>query len=72
MENEGQRHRAGTAVARAGLYRVYHRAHRLPHLVLVLAGGLFPLCHYCGDKVEFVSLAHAELAAEDYDFAPKV
>jgi len=57
-------------VLHTGIYRVYHYAHRLPHLVMILRGTIFPSCHCCGDKVEFAALLDAELADRDYDFLP--
>ena len=71
MEREGERHAAGTTVLQAGVYRVYHYAHRIPHLVMILRGGLFPSCQYCGEKVSFMSMVSADLIGDDYDFCAR-
>ncbi len=60
----------GDEVPRAGIYRVVHYAHRVPHLVSIQAEGVFPPCRRCGDKVRFEPLAEAEGAplTSDVDF----
>jgi hypothetical protein len=68
LESTQGRITAGMAASHTGIYRVYHYAHRLPHLVLIMRGTVFPDCHACGNKVEFISLLEAELADADYDF----
>ena len=42
-----------------GLYRIVHRAHRLPHEALLLAGEVFPRCAKCNDQVQFELLTAA-------------
>ena len=46
-------YRPGENVRRSGLYRVYHDAHRLMHVVTLLVGDLFPCCKQCGESVRF-------------------
>ena len=40
-------------VPTTGIYRITHAAHRLPHEVVLIAGGQFPRCSKCGDLVSF-------------------
>ena len=58
----------GTKAPHSGIYRAYHYQHRMPHSVIVLKDDLLPVCHYCGDRVEFVELMDGDLAGSDYDF----
>ena len=44
---------AGASCGQSGIYQVIHRAHRMPHKVLVRAGDRFPRCKRCGDAVRF-------------------
>ena len=53
---------------RSGVYRVHHYAHRMPHLVIVLAGTVLPKCKHCADKVQFVPVAAGEPIESDVDF----
>ena len=59
----------GVIAPRSGAYRVHHYAHRMPHLVTVPKGMIFPKCKRCGDKVRFVPLMPAEPIETDVDFA---
>lgn len=45
--------RSGQAVPESCRYWVRHYQHRLPQLVELKAGELFPRCKRCGDKVTF-------------------
>ena len=36
-----------------GIYRIIHTAHRLPHEVILVAGGQFPRCSKCDVWVSF-------------------
>ncbi|MBZ5493054.1 MAG: hypothetical protein LAO76_19220 [Acidobacteriia bacterium] len=58
----------GVVAPRAGVYRVHHYAHRMPHLVTVTAGMVLPECRRCGDKVRFVPMLAAESINVDVDF----
>ena len=49
----GDRFKTGAAIARSGIYRVVHSAHRLPHEVTLLQGENFPKCQKCADAVTF-------------------
>jgi hypothetical protein len=53
----------GQIVPKAGIYKVMHAEHRLPHKASFKAGGEFPSCRQCGMKVRFELL----LAAEEGD-----
>ena len=45
--------RCGDKILESGIYRVYHRNHRLPHEVTLLRDQLFPKCVKCEDSVYF-------------------
>jgi hypothetical protein len=45
--------RTGEQIAESGIYRVIHKAHRLPHEVTLLRDQLFPRCAKCRDEVKF-------------------
>lgn len=40
-------------IPQSGIYRVYHRSHRLPHEVTLLKGEKFPKCQKCPEAVRF-------------------
>jgi hypothetical protein len=48
-----QRFRTGERIPSSGIYRVFHRSHRLPHEVTLLDGETFPRCLKCDTSVEF-------------------
>ncbi|MDP9268678.1 MAG: hypothetical protein M3P27_10210 [Acidobacteriota bacterium] len=61
--------RAGDLAPHSEIYRVYHRAHRLPHDVYVNAGSRLPVCRRCGRDAEFgLLMAGADLNT-DFDFS---
>lgn len=66
--DDGGRYRAGEVVSQSGIYRVYHRAHRLPHNVYVVAGSKLPSCLRCGHDVEFGLLMTGPELHNDQDF----
>ena len=43
----------GDICTQSGVYQVIHRAHRLPHKVVIAKGDTFPRCQRCGDDVRF-------------------
>jgi hypothetical protein len=43
----------GDICTQSGVYQVIHRAHRLPHKVVLSKGDPFPLCQRCGNAVRF-------------------
>jgi hypothetical protein len=45
--------RTGEPIAESGIYRVIHKAHRLPHEVTLLRDQVFPRCAKCRDEVKF-------------------
>lgn len=61
----------GAIAPRSGVYKVHHYAHRMPHLVIVIAGTVLPRCKRCGDKVRFVPMVAGEPIDTDVDFADK-
>ncbi len=50
--------RVGEPILESGLYRVFHKGHRVSHEVTLVRGGPFPHCVICGDDVHF-ELIHA-------------
>jgi hypothetical protein len=53
-------YKPGQAVPKAGIYRVSHAEHRLPHRASFKAGEQFPLCAKCIDAVRFELLVAAD------------
>ena len=47
------RFKTGGMIPQSGIYRVYHRSHRLPHEVTLLKGEKFPKCQKCSEGVSF-------------------
>jgi hypothetical protein len=45
--------RCGDKIPESGIYRVFHRDHRLPHEVTLLRDQLFPKCTRCEHAVYF-------------------
>jgi hypothetical protein len=58
----------GAIAPRSGVYRVFHYAHRIPHLVSIAAGTVLPECKRCTDKVRFVPMVAADPINMDVDF----
>ncbi len=58
---------AGNVAPVAGVYRVYHREHRLPHSVFIAAGEVMPPCRVCGTMVEYGLLMSAGEPVQDPD-----
>lgn len=56
------RYKPGQVIAQSGIYRVYHKHHRLMHEVTLLQQTHFPRCKVCKDAVRFVLVrpAHAK------------
>ncbi len=46
-------HHTGERIPQSGIYRVYHRGHRLPDEVALHEGFPFPRCSKCSQKVSF-------------------
>ncbi len=57
-------HHTGDRVPNSGTYRVYHKAHRLPDEVALLAGFPFPRCSKCPDRVTFRAVTITEGLAQ--------
>ncbi|HET9281107.1 MAG TPA: hypothetical protein VFR24_04005 [Candidatus Angelobacter sp.] len=47
-------------VPTAGIYKVSHAQHRLPHKATFKANERFPVCHKCDNQVRFELLTSAE------------
>jgi hypothetical protein len=56
--------RTGAQIPESGIYRVIHKAHRLPHEVTLVWGQAFPRCAKCRDAVKFELIRAAELLNE--------
>jgi hypothetical protein len=67
-ENSGRLH-AGDVAPQSGIYRVYHRAHRLPHNVYVNGGARLPECRRCGRGAEFGLIMPGPGLDTDFDFS---
>ena len=52
-------YRAGDAIPKSGIYRVYHLNHRVSHDVTLLRGEIFPRCEQCGNATHFELLRAA-------------
>jgi hypothetical protein len=53
MLKDTKQFRCGDKILESGIYRVYHRNHRLAHEVTLLRDQLFPKCIKCEDSVYF-------------------
>jgi len=53
MSKSTKQFRCGDKILESGIYRVYHRNHRLAHEVTLLRDQLFPRCIQCEDSVYF-------------------
>ena len=53
MLKDMKQFRCGDKILESGIYRVYHRNHRLAHEVTLLRDQLFPKCIKCEDSVYF-------------------
>jgi hypothetical protein len=62
------RHLSASALAPvSGVYRVYHKDHRLPHSVYLAADEPLPACRVCGLAVEYGLLMTAPRPENDLD-----
>jgi hypothetical protein len=71
FSSESGRLHAGEMASHSGIYRAYHRAHRLPHNVYVNAGMRLPACGRCGNDVEFGLVIAGPDLKTDYDFSQR-
>jgi hypothetical protein len=53
-------YKPGEVVPRAGIYKVSHAQHRLPHKAIFKARERFPVCHKCNKLVRFELLVPDE------------
>lgn len=53
-------YKPGEVVPTAGIYKVSHAQHRLPHKATFKANERFPVCHKCDKLVRFELLTPAE------------
>lgn len=56
----------GTVIPESGIYQAIHRAHRLPHEVILFAGEKFPRCAKCRDEVTFKLVYPAKEVRADH------
>jgi hypothetical protein len=54
-------YKPGQVVPKAGIYRVSHAEHRLPHRASFKAGDPFPPCSKCADQVRFELILAADV-----------
>jgi hypothetical protein len=66
MPKETKQFRCGDKILESGIYRVFHRNHRLAHEVTLLRDQLFPKCAKCDDSVHFELIR----SAPDITLAP--
>jgi hypothetical protein len=52
-------------VPKAGIYKVSHAQHRLPHKATFKAHEKFPVCHKCDAQVRFELLVPVEEVEEE-------
>lgn len=55
-------------IPQSGIYLAVHGDHRLSHEVTLLAGGRFPRCKKCGERVTFALIKAAPAGIADRDF----
>jgi hypothetical protein len=53
-------YKPGELVPKAGIYKVSHAQHRLPHKATFKARERFPACHKCDKQVRFELLVAAD------------
>ena len=57
-------YKPGQIVPKAGIYKVSHAQHRLPHKASFKANEKFPVCHKCDTQVRFELLVPVEEETE--------
>lgn len=57
-------YKPGELVPKAGIYKVSHAQHRLPHKATFKARERFPACHKCDKLVRFELLVAEEKESE--------
>lgn len=57
-------YKPGQVVPKAGIYKVSHAQHRLPHKATFKANEKFPTCHKCDTAVRFELLVPVEEETE--------
>ncbi len=58
-------YKPGQVVPKAGIYKVSHAQHRLPHKATFKANDKFPSCHKCDNAVRFELLVPVEEEGEE-------
>jgi hypothetical protein len=58
----------GEPIPESGIYRVIHKAHRVPHEVTLLSGQNFPRCSKCKDAVQFELIQAATELLHEHGF----
>ena len=59
----------GMGILISGIYRVYHRQHRNPHLVLAIRGEELPYCRVCHAAVRYELVQESSYVNHDWDLA---
>lgn len=57
-------YKPGQVVPKAGIYKVSHAQHRLPHKATFKANEKFPACNKCDTRVRFELLVAVEEESE--------
>src|SRR5438445_13897604 len=60
--------RTGEPIPESGIYRVIHKAHRLPHEVTLLRHQAFPRCAKCRNAVKFELIQAATELLNEHNF----
>lgn len=68
MIDSGKRFRPKDISPHTAVYRVYHYAHRMPHMTIIKKGEILPECRICRARVSFSPMVAAEPIEDDPDF----
>lgn len=60
--------RVGETIPESGIYRVFHRGHRVSHEAVLLKSEAFPRCSNCGSDVHYELLEAAPQLDSDENF----
>ena len=63
-DSSKKRYKPGQVVPKAGIYKVLHAEHRLPHKATFKARDKFPPCSKCAANVRFELMAVADDAGK--------
>lgn len=68
MSGPGLIFRTSEPIPESGIYRVIHKAHRLPHEVTLFKDQDFPRCAKCKDAVKFELVMAATESLNEHGF----